>query len=207
MKISDPQPATSDSNVNADDTELSQNAEKDEPSPFSQVLAKKQGANQEGAKSKGGQRSQSALIPTAAGFLQEPKIFDQSVQAAKTEGKPGVALPVELQQLVREISVVVNAAGKQQVHIELNSNVLKGLHIRIERQDGAVNIQFQSGSDEVARLLSRNVDTLSQGLADRGVSVADIHVSGPRESARAQDYKSRSNLGGRGQSGRQGGRR
>ena len=207
MKITDPQPAASDPNVNADEVDSSQNAEKDEPSHFSQVLAKKQEANQDGAKPKGGKRPESGLDPTAAGLMESPKTFDQSIQAAQVEAKRVVAVPVELQQLVREISVAVNAAEKQQVHIELNSNVMKGLHIRIDRQDGAVSIQFQSGSDEVAKLLSRNVIALSQGLADRGVSVADIRVTGPQESARVQDYKTRSNFGGRWQSGRQGGRR
>jgi len=101
-------------------------------------------------------------------------------------------VPIALQELVREISVATNAAGNQQVHIEMNSNVLKGLHVVVERKDGAVAIQFQSSSDEVARLLSRNADALSQGLADRGVSVADIHVTGPRESARVADNKGRS---------------
>ena len=134
-----------------------------------------------------------------------PTMPDQSIQTGQGESKRMVAVPPEVQQLVREISVVVNAAGKQQVHIELNSNVMQGLHIRIERQEGAITIQFQSSSDDVSRLLLKNADALSQGLADRGVNLADIRVIGPRDSTRVQTDKYRSGSRppqGRGQGGR-----
>jgi flagellar hook-length control protein FliK len=206
MKISDPQPPPSDANTNNDDVESSQSTENNDSS-FSQMLAKKRGENQESTRTKGGKGGDSELEPSVAGFMQMPKTLDPSMQTGPVEGKHVVAMPPQLQQVVHEISVAVNAAGNQQVHIELNSNVMKGLHIRIERQDGAMAIQFQSTSDQVASLLSKNMDALSQGLADRGVNVADIRVQGPRESARVQGDKSRSNPGGRWQGGRQGGGR
>jgi hypothetical protein len=97
------------------------------------------------------------------------------MQPTAVQSKSPVQVPPELQGLVREISSLVNVKGNQQVNIELNSNVLKGLHIQIERQkDGAIAIQFQSSSEAVTQLLSRNVDALSQGLIDRGVNVGDI---------------------------------
>jgi flagellar hook-length control protein FliK len=206
MKITDPQPPASDPNVNADDADCSQNTESDESSPFSQLLATKRGVDKEGAQSKGAKHNERDSDPTAFGFPQGQQMFDQTLQVAPIESKHLVTLPADLQQLVREISVVVNAAGNKEVHIDLNSSALKGLHIRIERQDGVMRIQFQSPSDEVAKLLSANVDALSQGLADRGVAVADIQVTSPRESAGVQRDKSRSNPGGRWQGGRQGGR-
>src|SRR5262249_33449183 len=134
---------------------------------------------------------------------------DRSLQLSEVESQHVVQLPRELQQLVREISVV---AGGNAVNIELNSNVLKGLHIRIEKQNEAVAIQFQSTSEDVARLLSRNLDSLSQGLADRGVNVADIRVAKIQESSNTPSYKSGSksgsrsgsDSGGQSQSGRQG---
>jgi flagellar hook-length control protein FliK len=208
MRISDSQPTANDADVSSRDTDSSQRAEKDESSKFAKVLAKKHPEGDEAAKSKDGKPSGNDLDPANLGLMQIPKGFEASIQAAQVDGKRVVAVPPELQQLVREISVVVNSADRQQVHIELNSNVLKGLHIRIDRQDGAVAIQFQSTSDQVSNLLTRNIDALSQGLADRGVNVSDIRVSRPQEYARARDSKSSgSNSGGSGQGGRQGGRR
>ncbi len=207
MKISDPQPPTSDPEVNTDDVDSSQKPDDDAPSPFSQLLAKKKGPDQENGQLKRGKGAETETGPIGGVLAQGGRMFDASMHAGPVESKHVVSVPVEMQQLVREISVVVNAAGNQQVNIEMNSNVLKGLRVHIERREGTVAIQFQSASDEVAGLLTKNLDSLTQGLADRGVSVSDIRVEGPKESARTREYKSQSNPGGRGQGGRQGGGR
>jgi hypothetical protein len=207
MKVTDPQPPASDPNVKADDVDSCPDVDNDEPSAFAQVLEKKRGMEEDSARSRSGKDAEGGFDPARAGLVQPPAAFEPSLQTAPVESKRAVGVPIALQELVREISVATNTAGNQQVHIELNSNVLKGLHIVVERKDGAVAIQFQSTSDEVARLLSRNADALSQGLADRGVSVANIQVTGPPPSTRAQDNKGPSSLGGSWQRGGQGGRR
>ena len=93
--------------------------------------------------------------------------------------------------------------GNKEVQIELNSNTLKGLNIRIERQAEGVPIQFNSTSDQVSvALAEKSGQPATQGLNDRGVTVSTINVSGPKEGARSQDSKGRSNFGN--QSGRQG---
>ena len=207
MKITDPQQPVSDPNLKTeDDLDVAEIAGSDDASAFSQVLAKKREGKEEDAETKGGKRPEKPFDPADAGLTQvAPAMPDQPIRTGQVESKRMVAVPPEVQQLVREISVVVNTAGKQQVHIELNSNVMQGLHIRIERQEGAITIQFQSSSDDVSRLLLKNADVLSQGLVDRGLSVADIRVTGPRDSTRVQTYKHRSGSGqsqGRGQGGR-----
>jgi hypothetical protein len=74
-----------------------------------------------------------------------------------------------------------------------------------------VAIQFQSASDNISQLLKTNVEALTQGLADRGVNVAEIRVSGPADSSSSSsDSKYRPGSGGRQQQGggqQQGGRR
>jgi flagellar hook-length control protein FliK len=209
MKIGDSQPPLSESDFDTNSVDSSQSDEKDEPSIFSQFLLKKSLSSQgPAAQRKGGKPQQGEFEAIVSVFMQMPKSFDLSMQNAQVESKHVVALPPELQQLVREISVVVNAAGSQQVNIELNPNVLRGLHIRIEKQDGAVAIQFQSASEQVLNLLSENVDSLSQALVDRGVTVADIRVSNPKQASEPGSYKnSSSKSGSRGQRGRQGGRK
>ena len=208
MKISDSQPPVSDADLETDRADSSQSDEKDEPSSFSRLLVKKQVSKQGASQAKDGKQSATEFEAIVATFMQIPKSFDLSLQTAQVESKHAVSLPPELQQVVREISVVVNAAGNHEVHIELNSNVLKGLHIRIEKQEGAVAIQFQSASEQVMNLLSKNVEVLSQALADRGVNVADIRVAASKEYSRAKDHKGNSSKSGsRGHRGRQGSRR
>jgi Flagellar hook-length control protein FliK len=204
MKISNESPPAADSDMNSHDADTPNNEQQNEPSPFSRVLAKKQALEDEQG-GQGNSRRVGEPDGTITGIMPNPSLFDRPFVASKTDSKHIVALPVELQSLVREISVV---SGGHEVHIEMNSNALRGLHIRIEKQDGAVAIQFQSSSEDTARLLSRNLDSLSQSLADRGVSVADIRVTTVAATAKKWSQKpgsqSGSNSGGRSQSGREG---
>jgi flagellar hook-length control protein FliK len=202
MRISDQEPSSELPEANSDDVKSSAKSRKDEPSAFSRTLAKKRDSHPPDGPAKLGRADQAGgIVPE--GQNQAQNRFDSSLSAERVGSTP-VEVPPELQQLVREISVVVNAPGNQQVHIELNSQVLKGLHIRIDRQNGAIAIQFQSASAEVSRLLSTNLNSLAQGLADRGVHVSDIRVKQPQSVASAAKYKQGSNLERRWQGGRQG---
>jgi Flagellar hook-length control protein FliK len=176
-----------DPNANVDANSTSQTSTQDGSSTFAKVLAKKQA--QDNSPFDSSKNSKGDLDPTLATPLATPGPSDRGIDTPAVEDKHIVSLPPDLEQLVHEISVVVNAPGQQQVHVELNSTVLKGLQIRIDRQQGGVAIQFQSSSDEVARLLSKNVDALTQGLADRGVNLADVHIAGPQQTDRGQTSK------------------
>ena len=120
------------------------------------MLARKREAAQIANKSQGSpQERQGKPDMTQAEFMQsQPAPFNLAMQPSQVENKHIVTLPPELQHVVREISVAVNDSGRQQVHIELNSNVLKGLHIRVERQDAGVAIRFQSPCDRRVPSLS-----------------------------------------------------
>jgi flagellar hook-length control protein FliK len=199
MRISDTQSSSKDANVKTD----SRDKDVAENSTFSKMLAKKRDAGQDANQSQGGAKGgQGGQDPSTLDIMQQQSGLDRPLETAPVEGKHIVAVPPELQQLVREISVAVNAQGNKEVQIELHSNTLKGLNIRIERQAEGVSIQFQSTSDQVSSLLQKNLPALTQGLNDRGVTVSTIKVSGPKEAARSQDSEGRSNFGN--QSGRQG---
>jgi flagellar hook-length control protein FliK len=201
MRIGDQEPSGEIPATNSEDAK-SDKTRKDEPSSFSRTLAKKRDAHPPNTAAKLGRAD------TAGGIVPEDQTkvqnrFDSSLSAERV-GSTAVEVPPELQQLVREISLVVNAPGNQQVHIELNSNVLKGLNIRIDRQNGAIAIQFQSASADISRLLSTNLNSLAQALVDRGVNVSDIRVNQPQTVASPTKYKQGSNLERRWQGGRQG---
>lgn len=203
MRLSDQDPSAEIPGSNSGDVNSSQGSQKDEPSSFSRTLAKKRDAHQAEPPAKPKKPAEIAGVEVPADLKGAQSRWDGSIPAERLAGTRAVEVPPELHQLIREISVVVNAPGNQQVHIELNSNVLQGLHIRIERQNGAVAIQFQSASAEVSRLLSNNVSALTQGLADRGVEVADIRVNSLQSLSSAPKYKG-SNSERHGQGGRQG---
>jgi flagellar hook-length control protein FliK len=191
MKINDTQAPAPDPSPDSSDVDASRDDDKkqDEASAFSRVLAKKQQSQQEAASLKGGKREEADTDTSKFSQVSNPETFHPVAEAKNVESKHVVELPSQLQQLVREVSV---AAGKNQVQIEMNSNVLKGLNIRIERQNGELAIQFQTTSPEVSKLLSSNLDALSQGLADRGLSVADISITSSREASKFLSSKPRS---------------
>jgi hypothetical protein len=213
MKINDAQPPDDDSTVNtdnldSDDVDSSSNSGDDQPSAFSQLLAKKREAERQGLQSQSSKSMPTG--PNSGTGTPSFQGFDQSRNApaavAAMDSKHAVALPADLQQLVREISVAVNKAGNQQVHIEMNSTVMKGLQIRIERHEGTLAVQFQSQSDQVTSLLSKNVEALSQGLMNLGERNVEIRFAGPKDIGKASEFKNRSDQGGKGQRGYGGGR-
>jgi flagellar hook-length control protein FliK len=113
-----------------------------------------------------------------------------------------VAPKQPIQALVQEITHSVSVQGQEQVDIQLNSKVFDGLKIQIVRQPGAFDIRFESASDKVAQLLSRNEGALAQSLAAHGVPVGQIRVN-ESESTRWMNRKFQS----RAQSSGQGRRR
>jgi flagellar hook-length control protein FliK len=188
----------------------------DEPSAFSKLLSKG-GAGKPDGESKAA-AAQAARLGAHAGTDGVPGInnvvtaIPADVQPAITTASPvqaphSVAIPPGIEGVVREITTGINGAGNHEVHIELTSKTLGGLKIQLERHDGKIDIQFQSRTDDVARLLSRNVNELSQALADRGVQVNEIRVETPQSAARAEEYRprSRQNDPGSGGQGRGGG--
>jgi flagellar hook-length control protein FliK len=215
MKIDDSQPVDDPSvnSVNTDDVETedvdTQSTQSDDqPSAFSQLLAKKKAQDRDSASPRPEKKGEESRLANP-GFMRPEEVRHVAGPVGGLEGKRAVALPADLQHLVREISVVMNKAGQQQVQIEMNSNVLKGLHIRIERQEGALAIQFQTDSQQVSSLISRNLDSLSQSLSNLGENGVDIRVTGLKEPSKGLDYKNRGDQGGggRGQGGYGGGRR
>ena len=201
MRISDQPAAVPSSDSSSEDVGSSEKKRQDEASSFSRTLAKKRDLNRESPQAK----TKNEENPGAVADRKEGQSrLDGPISSEGAVGASPVAVPPELQQLVREISLVANAAGNQQVHIELNSNVLKGLHINIERQNGVIKIQFVSASAEVGRLLSSNLSSLTQGLADRGLEVGDIRVNTTQKSASASQQKQGSTPDRRWLSGRQG---
>jgi flagellar hook-length control protein FliK len=191
MRITGADPAN-DPNANVD-SNSPRKSDNDATTSFAKVLSKKQQA-QDDAQFAGGKPGKGD--PAMATLTGEPGPLETPADAPSIEEKHLVPIPPQLQELVREISVVVNAPGQQQVHIELNSNVLKGLHISIQRQDGAVAIQFQSSSDDVATLLAKNSNALADALVERGVTLKDIRIAGPETTDNRQHYKNP--FGGRG---------
>jgi hypothetical protein len=210
MKIDDNQPSIDDANLNADDVESedidSQSAQSDDqPSAFSQVLAKKKSDERDATSSRTEKKKEAQRQPNPT-FSQQPLIREVSGSVTSIDSKHTVGLPPDLQQLVREITVAMDKAGNEKVQIEMNSDVLKGLQIKIERQQGELQVQFLTDSQQVSGLINRNIDALSQSLSSLGEGGVNIRVTGTREAGKSWESKYRGQQGGQAQGGFRGGR-
>ena len=210
MKIDDNQPSVDDASLNAEDVESddieSQSTQSDDqPSAFSQMLAKKKSDERDATSSRTEKKKDAPRQPSP-GFAQQPFVREASGPVVGIDSKQVVGLPPDLQKLVREISVAMDKAGNEKVQIEMNSNVLKGLQIKIERQQGALAIQFLTDSQQVSGLINRNLEALSQSLSSRWEGSVNIRVTGTRESGKSWESKYRGHQGGQAQGGFRGGR-
>ena len=156
------------------------------PEPQENNLSDSKGKSEEGFITK--------LLPLTGSSPDQTR--DSSFKVSSVQP---VSLKEPIQALAKEIWHGVNAQGKEQIDIQLNSKVFDGLRIQIVRDSDRLNIRFEGASDTVAQLLSRNVGALTESLAAHGVRVGHIRV-GEAETARwtAHKAQNRSRTGGQG---------
>lgn len=177
---------------------------------FSKVLENRRGKEKRSARSERPE-AQEINLSASRGKLEDGAVIAKVLplsgsslnQTGDATSKISSSQPVPLnepiQALAKEIWHGVNAQGKEQVDIQLNSKVFDGLRIQIVRDSDRLNIRFDSASDAVAQLLNRNVGALTESLAAHGVRVGHIRV-GEAETTRWTAHKpqSRSRTGGQG---------
>ncbi len=95
----------------------------------------------------------------------------------------------QIRSIVQEVRMVAKPGDKTQIEIQLTSKTLDGLQIKIERgEEGRMQIDFVTRNDDVAQLLSRNMQNLSQSLAAHGLRVSNIQVVNPAAQAMAASF-------------------
>lgn len=95
----------------------------------------------------------------------------------------------QIRSIVQEVRMVTKPGDKSQIEIQLTSKTLDGLQIKIERgEEGRMRIDFMTKNDDVAQLLSRNMQNLSQSLAAHGLRVSNIQVVNPAAQAIAASF-------------------
>jgi len=150
---------------------------------FSKILDTRRGKGKSADGSESARKTslkEKSLADASVDFA--PAGLDLSVgQTRATTSKVTDTLSVNLKEgiraLAREINFGVNAAGKEQIEIQLNSKTFDGLRIQIVRDQGLINIQFQARTQELSQLLTENVGALTNSLADHGIKVGQIRVN------------------------------
>lgn len=116
----------------------------------------------------------------AAGFRFNPALMAPiPVQVPKSNaGSERLrALATEIaQKIVERVRVGTNAAGHAEFQIELRSNVLSGLSVKVSASRGRISAVFSGNDREVLRMLRDQADALKGALAGRGLELEELKV-------------------------------
>lgn len=82
------------------------------------------------------------------------------------------------QKIVERVRVGTNAAGKVEFQIDLRSDVLKGLSVKVSSHNGKIKAVFQGSDRDVLKLIEEQKEALTQALSSRGLSLEDFKVEG-----------------------------
>ncbi len=134
----------------------------------------------DGGGQKGQQQGGSKDHPSGPAFrlnpaLMAPAPIAQPKQAAASERLRALANEIA-QKIVERVRVGTNAAGQAEFQIDLRSDVLKGLSIKVSGGNGKVRALFTGTDRQVLKLLREQGQALRDVLQRRGIELEELKV-------------------------------
>lgn len=134
-----------------------------------------------GGKGSGGggkDKKEGGEAAAAAGFRFNPALM-APVPVAKPKDMAGSerlrAMANEIaQKIVERVRVGTNAAGNAEFQIDLRSDVLSGLSIKVSARNGKISATFSGTNREVLKLLEEQSEGLRGALGGRGLRLEDV---------------------------------
>ncbi len=80
------------------------------------------------------------------------------------------------QKIVDKVRVGTNAAGRVEFQIDLRSDVLKGLSVKVSSHHGKISATFSGADRDVMKLIEEQKEALTAALAARGLSLEDLKI-------------------------------
>jgi hypothetical protein len=114
----------------------------------------------------------------AAGFRFNPALM-APVPVAKPKPNTGSerlrAIANEIaQKIVERVRVGTNGAGAAEFQIDLRSNVLSGLSIKLSSKNGKISAVFSGSDREVLKMIEEQSEGLKSALSGRGLKLEDL---------------------------------
>lgn len=136
--------------------------------------SKQQGGGQDG-------KDGSAANP---GFRFNPALM-APVPVAKTKETSGSErlrkVAQELaQKIVERVRIGTNAAGKVEFQIDLRSDVLAGLSVKVSAHQGKIRAVFQGSDKDVLKMIEEQEEALRSALGLRGLTLEDLKIEARR---------------------------
>jgi hypothetical protein len=80
------------------------------------------------------------------------------------------------QKIVERVRVGTNAAGKVEMQIDLRSDVLSGMTVKVSSHNGKIKAVFSGGDRETSKLLEEQGEALKSALGTRGLTLEEFKV-------------------------------
>lgn len=80
------------------------------------------------------------------------------------------------QKIVERVRVGTNAAGKVEFQVDLRSDVLAGLSVKVSANNGKITAVFQGSDKDVLKMLEEHEDALKEALSARGLKLEDFKI-------------------------------
>lgn len=80
------------------------------------------------------------------------------------------------QKIVERVRVGTNAAGKVEMQIDLRSDVLSGLSVKVSSHQGKIKAVFSGSDKDVLKAIEEQGEALKEALAKRGLTLEDFKV-------------------------------
>lgn len=133
-----------------------------------------------GGGQQGGGKDQKDGAAVATGFRYNPALM-APVPVAKQKETTGSErlrkVANELaQKIVERVRVGTNAAGKVEFQVDLRSDVLAGLSVKVSASNGKITAVFQGADKDVLKLIEEHEDSLKEALKARGLSLEDLKI-------------------------------
>lgn len=84
------------------------------------------------------------------------------------------------QKIVERVRVGKNAAGRAEFQIDLRSDVLSGLKVKVSSSGGKIQAVFSGSDREVLKMLESNAETLKAALSGRGLTLEELKIEAAR---------------------------
>lgn len=128
----------------------------------------------------GGRDSKDGAPAMGPGFrfnpaLQAPVPVARAREASGSDRLRKIANEMA-QKIVDKVRVGTNAAGKVEFQIDMRSDVLAGLSVKVSAHNGKISAVFSGSDQDVLKLIEEQGDELKAALAKRGLSLEDFKI-------------------------------
>jgi hypothetical protein len=131
-----------------------------------------------GGKQQGGGDKKGGDMPASFRFnpaLAPPVPVAQKNTMAGSDRLRRIATEIA-QKIVERVRVGTNAAGNAEFQIDLRSNVLSGLQVKVSAKNGRISAIFSGSDKEVLKMLEQNEEALKNALTSRGLLLDKFKV-------------------------------